>query len=236
MIPKILHCFWAQGPKTKLAERCLDSWRKYAPDWELREWDVASVERALAGSPRSARFLRAAIAAKRWAAVSDWVRMWALDSFGGVYFDCDVELVRGIDDLTDGPWVAGERKASGDVIPNPGAGIALERGSAVARDMLDLYERQGFDPAAEMMAVIVSNLRTVAPDLKVLPPETFSPIGADGKMRRTEATRGIHWYAMSGASLRRRVARWLTWHGLGGVADFAVRIGKGFHERKDNGK
>lgn len=43
MIPKVIHCFWAQGPKTKLAEKCLASWRKYAPGWEIREWDLEKI-------------------------------------------------------------------------------------------------------------------------------------------------------------------------------------------------
>ena len=41
VIPKIIHCFWTGGPKTKLAEKCLASWRKFAPDWEIREWGLS---------------------------------------------------------------------------------------------------------------------------------------------------------------------------------------------------
>ena len=101
MVPKIIHCFWAEGPKTKLAEKCLASWRKFAPDWEIREWNLSNLSSL-------SNFYLAAVGLKRWAAASDYVRMWALREHGGVYFDFDVELIRGIDDLTDGEWFAEE--------------------------------------------------------------------------------------------------------------------------------
>lgn len=221
MVPRIIHCFWAKGPKTKLAEKCLASWRRFAPEWEIREWSLAALP------ADGSAFVRAASAAGKWAAVSDWARMWALREFGGVYFDLDVELVAPIDDLVDREWVASEWKVGGGTWLNPGGGIALEKGSPVAARMLDLYDRQGYDPETEMMLAINENLKQVADEkLAVLPPEVFSPIDVNGRLRRTEMTRGIHWYAMSDASGKDRLARWLAWHGLGWMLD-ALRKVKG---------
>lgn len=85
MVPKIIHCCWFGGPKTKLALRCRASWEKYAPDWEIREFQL----------PESLpTFVVEAVRRKKWAVVSDWARMRALYDFGGVYLDYDVELVR----------------------------------------------------------------------------------------------------------------------------------------------
>ena len=109
MIPKIIHCFWAQGPKTKLAEKCLASWRKYAPGWEIVEWNLENwkdppqepphehVRLLRSGFPSSlgsdARFLVGAVEARKWAMVSDYMRMRVLKECGGIYLDLDVELV-----------------------------------------------------------------------------------------------------------------------------------------------
>lgn len=221
MIPKVIHCFWAGGPKTKLAKRCLASWKRFAPDWEIKEWNLDN-------SACRSDFCVAAIERKRWAVVSDYVRMWALREYGGVYFDFDVELVKPIDDLLDCEWIASERNVGGGVWLNPGGGIALERGSPLAVRMLELYDRQGYQSDRAMMAVINENL-TVAmagltPTPRILPPEVFNPIDTRGNLHRTVVTRGIHWYAMSGADVKERFCRWLAWHGMGWVVTAFLKI------------
>ena len=227
MIPKIVHCCWFGGPKTKLAEKCLASWRRFAPGWEIREWNEESVGGGLceAGGVDGRDFFEAAIAAKKWAMASDWLRMKVLHEEGGIYLDLDSELVAPIDRLPDGEWVAGEWTASGEVWMNPGGGIALEKGSAVARHMLDAYANLPFDPKREMMPWI--NARLGEASLRVLDPEVMSPIGTDGKTRTTGRTVAIHWYAMSWATKRRKFARWLSWHGLRGVVDGLLRLRRG---------
>ena len=233
MIPKIIHCFWAGGPKTKLAEKCLASWRKYAPGWEIVEWNLENwkdppqeppheyVCLLRSGFPSSlgsdARFLVGAVEARKWAMVSDYVRMRVLKEFGGIYLDLDVELVKPIDELPDGEWVAGEWTANGGTWMNPGSGIALEKDSPIAPMMLERYDRLAFDPKREMMPWINESLCDSG--LRVLPPEIMSPIGVDGKLHRTEKTVGIHWYAMSWVGPFRRFARWLSWHGMRPLID-----------------
>lgn len=216
MIPKIIHCFWAGGPKTKLARKCRASWERFAPEWEIREFQLPSALPA---------FVREAVAARKWAMVSDWVRMRALHDEGGVYLDYDVELVAPIERLPAGEWVASEWKAGGGTWLNPGSGIALEKGSEIARHMLERYDRLAFDPKREMMAWINESLGG-AEGLAVLEPEVMSPIGTDGSLRRTEKTVGIHRYAMSDASAGRKLARWLSWHGLNGVVKLLLRLKK----------
>ena len=221
MIPKIIHCFWAQGPKTKLAEKCLASWRKYAPDWEIFEWNLENLgvgDSCSCTKDEIPSFVVKAIAARKWAMVSDYVRMRVLKEFGGIYLDLDVELVKPIGELPDGEWVAGEWTANGGTWMNPGSGIALEKDSPIARAMLERYDGLAFDPNREMMTWINENLRGLT-GLKVLDPEVMSPIGIDGKLHRTERTIGIHWYAMSWASPGRKVAKWLSWHGLRPLVD-----------------
>lgn len=220
MVPRIIHCFWAKGPKTKLAEKCLASWRRFAPEWEIREWSLESIPK---GSDLPA-FCVEAIRARQWTMVSDWVRMWVLERFGGLYLDLDMELVRPIGALPDGEWVSGEWTANGRTWMNPGSGLALEPQSPIARGMLERYARLAFDPNREMMSWINANLGELASDLKVLPPEVMSPIAVDGRMHRTENTVAIHWYAMGCASPKQKILQWLSWHGFRPLIDALLRL------------
>lgn len=224
---RIIHCCWFGGPKTRLAEKCLASWRRFAPGWEIREWNEEKAREKWdgPGSQDGYGFFESAIKSKKWAMASDWLRMMALYEEGGIYLDFDVELVAPIDRLPDGEWVAGEWTANGGVWMNPGSGIALEKGSAVARHMLDAYANLQFDPNREMMTWI--NERLGETTLCKLDPEVMSPIGVDGKSRRSERTVAVHCYAMSWATKRRKFARWLSWHGMKGIVDGLLRLRRG---------
>ena len=213
MVPRIIHCFWAKGPKTKLAEKCLASWRRFAPEWEIREWSLESLPK----ESDLPAFCVEAIRARQWTMVSDWVRMWVLERFGGLYLDLDVELVRPIGALRDGEWVSGEWTANGGAWMNPGGGSALEKDSPIAVAMLERYAHLAFDLKREMMPWINEGLRDSG--LRMLPPEVMSPIGVDGRMHRTEKTVGIHWYAMSWASPKQKILQWMSWHGMRSLID-----------------
>lgn len=225
VMPRIIHCCWFGGPKTRLAEKCLASWRKFAPGWEIREWDEEAVRRKKEegkgwGRNDGYEFFEAAIRAKKWAMASDWLRMMALYEEGGLYLDFDSELVAPIDRLPDGEWVSGECIPNGSAWMNPGGGIALERGSAVARHMLDAYAKLAFDPRREMMPWI--NDRLAETNLRMLDPEVMCPIGIDGVARKTKRMVAVHWYAMSWATPGRKVARWLSWHGMRWLVDIVI--------------
>ncbi len=219
MIPKIIHCCWFGGPKTALAKRCLASWRRIAPDWTIREFTLP---------PDLPGFVAGAIKAGKWAMVSDWARMRALYDEGGVYLDFDVELVRPLDDLLDREWCSTEYTTDGGTWLNPGGGIALEKGSAIAKAMLEAYATTPFDPERQMMPFINERLAAASElhPLALLPPEVLSPIDCAGRMHRTDATRGIHHYSMSWAPWWRRALQWVSWHGGRPVIDAMLRARK----------
>ena len=215
MIPKIIHCCWFGGPKTKLAERCMASWGKFAPGWEIREWNRDSVA-PLSPPP----FAAEALAGGKWAFAADWLRFAALFAHGGVYLDCDVELVAPL--APGGEFIAGQWMPDGAVGLEP-AVMALERGSPVAEHMVEHFRSAPFDcsrTAGERLSGVLRESRLM---LEVLAPEVFCPIDVDGSMRQTERTVGIHRCAMSWCPLRRRVARWMSWHGLHPVVDFILK-------------
>ena len=89
LIPKKTHYFWFGGnPKSELVLRCIDSWKKYAPDFEIIEWNETNCDMHVNA------YVEEAYAAKKWAFVADYFRMEKINEFGGLYFDTDVELMR----------------------------------------------------------------------------------------------------------------------------------------------
>lgn len=95
MIPKIIHYCWFGGnPKPDLILKCISSWKKYCPDWEIKEWNEENFD------VNQHPFMRDAYAAKKWAFVSDVARLLIIYEHGGIYLDTDVELRSSIDNLT----------------------------------------------------------------------------------------------------------------------------------------
>lgn len=103
-IPKIIHYVWVGGkPLTPLAERCIASWQKYLPDYELKLWNEQN-------SPMEHHYVKVMYAQKKWAFVSDYIRFWALEREGGIYLDCDTEVLKSFDDLLHHPAFFGQTK------------------------------------------------------------------------------------------------------------------------------
>ena len=109
MIPKIIHyCWFGRNPLPELAQKCIASWKKYLPDYEIKEWNEDNFDVNII--PYTAE----AYAAKKYAFVSDYARFWILYKYGGIYFDTDVEVIRPIDDIiAKGNFMGCETDASG---------------------------------------------------------------------------------------------------------------------------
>lgn len=99
MIPHLLHYVWVGGrPLNSLGERCLASWKKYLPGWEVRRWDETN-------SPTDHPFVRKMLTEKKFAFASDYIRLHALAEFGGLYLDTDMELMADVRPLLLRPCV-----------------------------------------------------------------------------------------------------------------------------------
>ena len=95
MIPKIIHyCWFGHNHKTKLVRKCIRSWRKYCPDYQIIEWNEDNYD--ISSSPL---FVQQAIQEGKWAFASDYVRLRVVYEHGGFYLDTDVELVKSLDEL-----------------------------------------------------------------------------------------------------------------------------------------
>lgn len=215
---KIIHAIWLGGEKTKLAQKCRASWEKYAGHFIVQEWTMKEFE-TFERFERLPKFVQEAIEAKKWAFVSDYLRFVVLEKEGGIYLDYDVELVAPFVP-PEGEWCAGELLKFGGVGPAPGAGIALEKGSEVAKKMLEIYGAEDFDG----MTTVGDLMSKHGIEIKILEPEVMCPYDWEHRLHCTEKTLGIHHYALSWISPKRRIAKWLSWHGMGRIVNFLVGL------------
>lgn len=87
MIPRIIHYCWFSGdPYPPEVQQCIDSWHQYMPEWEFRLWDAASI------ASIDSQWLRECLAARKWAFAADYIRLYAVSHFGGIYLDCDCRV------------------------------------------------------------------------------------------------------------------------------------------------
>ena len=151
MIPKIIHyCWFGRNPLPPLALGCIASWKKYLPDYEIKEWNEDNFDVNII--PYTAE----AYKQKKYAFVSDYARFWIMYKYGGIYFDTDVEVIRPMDDIiAKGCFMGFEVDPDGENTPgkyaprfcfavNPGVGFGLEKGHPFIKKMLDMYESLSF--------------------------------------------------------------------------------------------
>ncbi len=141
MIPKIIHYCWFGGkPLPPLAERCIASWTKWLPDYEIRRWDESNFD------INAIKYTRQAYARGKYAFVSDYARFWILYKYGGIYFDTDVEVVGDMTQIiADGPFMGCENEAA--PLKNPellgvasGLGLGALPGMEIYEKFLKYYE------------------------------------------------------------------------------------------------
>lgn len=136
LIPRLIHCIWfSKEPMPKLYLKCLESWRKYAKDYEIRIWDLDNYK------PDHCLFFEQAIAHKNWAFASDYARADLLYKYGGIYMDLDVEMLRSIDDLLyNDAYMSFE---SLDRI-ECGSGMGATAGHPIMREICESYESRPY--------------------------------------------------------------------------------------------
>ena len=121
---KVIHYCWFGGkPLPRSAEKCIASWKKFLPEYEIRRWDESNFD------VNAIPYTREAYAAGKYAFVSDYARFWSLFHHGGVYFDTDVEIVSPMYDILEtGSFLGIETRNSSMITVNPGLGFAASRG------------------------------------------------------------------------------------------------------------
>lgn len=217
-IPKIIHyCWFGRNPLPEKAIKCIESWKKYLPDYEIKEWNEDNFD--ISSIPYTAQ----AYAAKKYAFVSDYARFWILYNYGGLYFDTDVEVIRSIDDIIGrGPFMGCEKPYVEGATPNslgvaPGLGLGVNPGLGLIKEILEEYEKFSFiktDGSLNLTTIVEyttdilckhglknsPNIQFIA-GCYIYPNDYFSPKNVDTReLIITENTRSIHHYDASWAS------------------------------------
>lgn len=215
-IPKIIHYCWFGGnPLPESAAACMESWKRFCPDYEIRRWDEGNFDYT------RLRYTREAYEQKKWAFVTDVARLEILSRQGGIYLDTDVELLKPLDELLEHRAFMG---FEGGRQVNTGLGFGAEPGHPMILGNLQMYEDMEFVredgslnclpcPAITTMylesqgLVREDRLQTVG-ELTVYPSEYFCPqLLEGGRAETTDNTVSIHHFAATWMSPRERRAQ-----------------------------
>jgi mannosyltransferase OCH1-like enzyme len=213
---KIIHYCWFGGkPLPKLAKKCIKSWKKYLPDYEIIEWNEKNFDINMTD------FSRKAYENKKWAFVSDVARTYALKQFGGIYLDTDMEITRNVDFLLDDDFFAGWESKDFVAVGVMGA---KKPNNPIINQMYERYEKLVFNLDNMYSFAIPKVLTKILKDeygmknkymenqkLKgntcVYARDYFYPLSYDRKDNMfTENTCMIHYYDASWVPVGERVA------------------------------
>lgn len=215
MIPKIIHyCWFGRNPLPKSAQKCIDSWKRFFPDYEIKEWNEDNFDVNIIP------YTQEAYSVKKYAFVSDYARFWVLYRYGGLYFDTDVEVIKSMDDILErGAFMGVEVLVSQNhsIGCNPGLGLGCKPGLSLYQDVLDYYIALRFlDEKGKIIPGTVvkhttevlmkyglratNELQKVA-GIWIYPQDYFNPLDdATGRLNITKNTRSIHWYSKTWVS------------------------------------
>lgn len=202
MINKTIHyCWFGSNPKPKIVQKCIKSWRKFCPDFEIIEWNENNFDINIC------QYVKEAYDNKKWAFVSDYARFYVLNRFGGVYVDTDVELIKPIDNFLQNNFTAFESCSA----VATGLIMACNADNVLCKSMLEEYESDIFIVDGDL------NLKTVCErvtdilvrnglkledktqdvlDFKIYDTSYFNPYNMNtGKIELKPNTISIHHYA-----------------------------------------
>ena len=204
MIPKKIHyCWFGRGEKPKLAKKCIASWKKCCPDYEIIEWNEDNFD---VGKYPYAQYC---LENKKWAFLSDFARLIIILEHGGIYFDTDVELIKSMDNLLNYEAFYGFENSE---YVASGLGFGAEKGHNTVAKMLEEYaDLRNEDGSFEFMGcprlntaalvkigLIQNGKEQVVAGAHIFPEDYFNPFDdPTGRLNLTENTYSIHWYAKS---------------------------------------
>jgi hypothetical protein len=235
MIPKVIHyCWFGSAPMPKLALKCIDSWKKILPDYELKLWNETNFD------IQSVPYTKEAYYARKYAFVTDYVRLYALFHFGGIYMDTDVEVLKSLDDLLYLPGFSGFESET----EVPTGIMACEQHNVWSKEQLDEYNGKHFITVDEKLDM-TSNVQIISASMAsngfrlqnsyqvykncmhLFPKEYFCPKSRTGILTLTSNTYCIHHFAASWDTPQLKLKRWFFRKLLGPkITDFLVRSKK----------
>ena len=208
MIPKVIHyCWFGKNPLPKLAVKCINSWKRKLPDYQIIEWNESNFD--ISSAPI---YVRQAYNAKKWAFVTDYVRLKVVYDFGGIYLDTDVELLKNLDNLLCNHAYFGFED---EKYVATGLGFGAEKKEKILYELLSDYEGISFikpDGSYDTLSCPIRNTKILINhgliqnnkeqilegNIHIYPSEYFSPISYETGIKTITAnTVSIHWFAGS---------------------------------------
>lgn len=211
MIPKKIHyCWFGRGEKPKLAQKCIASWRKYCPDYEIVEWNEDNFNLDYND------YTRYCYDNKKWAFLSDFVRLVIVAEHGGLYFDTDVELLKSPDELLQYDAFYGFEN---DNYIATGLGFGAQVNHPTILAMKVKYEEIEPNDDGKYPMIVCPALNTAAlfpfgltldgtrqniAGAEIFPADWFNPYDdPTGRLNKTRNTISVHWYSKSWMSKKK---------------------------------
>lgn len=220
MVPKKIHyCWFGENPLPKDVQKYIDTWKRFCPDYEIKEWNEQNFD------IHRNQYVGEAYQQKKWAFVSDVARIYALYTEGGIYMDTDVEVVKNLDPLLNKRVFLGF-EGSQWIATNL---VGFEAGHEILQKFLEAYDHRSFikddgtldqtTNVEELTKLLVDYYHLIlngeeqvlADGIVVYPTDYFSPYDyIQGKLNKTSNTYTIHWFSQSWigqSSVRKKIAQ-----------------------------
>lgn len=216
MIPKKIHyCWFGRNPLPEIAIKCMESWEKYCPDYEIICWDESNCDMT------ANQFVEQAYENKKWAFVSDYFRLKVVEEHGGIYLDIDVELLKPLDDLLELDGFMGFELGESNCIAT-GLGFGAVANHPIVKALKENYEHSPFvkpDGTFDTMpcpqrdtkvlleyGLKQNNQKQTISGITFFPSDYFSPTSFYGDEHFSENTYSIHHFNASWFTGKQRKA------------------------------
>lgn len=215
MIPKIIHYCWFGGnPLPDNVKKMISTWKKYCPDYEIKEWNESNFDLD------TCIYAKEAYTARKWAFITDYVRLKVIYDYGGIYMDTDVEVCKNLDDLLK--WDAFSGFESDNDIPTGTMGSVV--GNEWIGYLLSYYENRPFilkDGSLDLTTNVVTITRMTLEKYNIKLNNKKQVFGknmciypfdylcakrhSDGIIHKTNNTYTIHHFAGSWLPMRNKI-------------------------------
>jgi len=211
MIPKVIHyCWFGNKEIPDNLQKCIDSWKKIMPDYEIKRWDESNYD------INKCPYIKEAYEAKKWAFVTDYARLDICYTYGGIYLDTDVEVLRSFDDLLNLDGFFGMEQGESNIPSEANTGLVLgmKKGLKMGKILRDEYHKKHFkkeDGTFDLTPCPIIQTATLKKyglkldntiqninGITIFPTDYFCPMNQyTGKISITENTYSIHHYFAS---------------------------------------
>lgn len=208
-IPKIIHyCWFGKNEKSDLVIKCIDSWKKKCIGYQIIEWNEENFDININS------YVKEAYENKKWAFVSDYVRIMVLYKYGGIYLDTDVEILKSLDTFLDNKLFFGfesiEKISTGIIGAEPNnkflENILNDYGKRkfIIDNKLDLSTNVDMiTNMCKLKGIKLNNLYQIVDGITLYPIEFFSPKDNEtGEINVTDNSCAIHYFSGSWLPLK----------------------------------